>query len=96
VAVYSATKAGLDGMTRGLARELGPRGIRVNSVAPGYFESGMVDQLDDEAKARIIRRTPLGRLASADDIAEVVLFMISPSASFITGQTIVVDGGLTC
>jgi 3-oxoacyl-[acyl-carrier protein] reductase len=68
----------------------------VNSVAPGYFESGMVDQLDDEAKARIIRRTPLGRLASADDIAEVVLFMISPSASFITGQTIVVDGGLTC
>ncbi len=96
VAVYSATKAGLDGMTRGLARELGPRGIRVNSVAPGYFESGMVDQLDDEAKARIIRRTPLGRLASVDDIAEVVLFMISPSASFITGQTIVVDGGLTC
>jgi 3-oxoacyl-[acyl-carrier protein] reductase len=96
VAVYSATKAGLDGMTRGLARELGPRGIRVNSVAPGYFESGMVGQMDDEAKARIIRRTPLGRLASVDDIVEVVLFMISPSASFITGQTIVVDGGLTC
>jgi 3-oxoacyl-[acyl-carrier protein] reductase len=96
VAVYSATKAGLDGMTRGLARELGPRGIRVNSVAPGYFESEMVDQLDAAAKARIIRRTPLGRLALADDIVQVVLFMISPSASFITGQTIVVDGGLTC
>jgi 3-oxoacyl-[acyl-carrier protein] reductase len=96
VAVYSATKAGVDGMTRSLARELGPRGIRVNSVAPGYFESKMVDQLDDAAKARIIRRTPLGRLASVDDIVEVVLFMISPSASFITGQTIAVDGGLTC
>ena len=96
LAVYSATKAGLDGMTRSLARELGPRGIRVNSVAPGYFESEMVDQLDDVAKARITRRTPLGRLAKVDDIVEVVLFMISPSASFITGQTIVVDGGLTC
>jgi 3-oxoacyl-[acyl-carrier protein] reductase len=96
VAVYSATKAGLDGMTRSLARELGPRGIRVNSVAPGYFESEMVDHLDEAAKARIVRRTPLGRLATVDDIAEVVLFMISPSASFITGQTIVVDGGLAC
>jgi 3-oxoacyl-[acyl-carrier protein] reductase len=96
VAVYSATKAGLDGMTRSLARELGPRGIRVNSVAPGYFESEMVGQLNDAAKARITRRTPLGRLASVEDIVEVVLFMISPSASFITGQTIVVDGGLTC
>jgi 3-oxoacyl-[acyl-carrier protein] reductase len=96
VAVYSATKAGLDGMTRSLARELGPRGIRVNSIAPGYFESAMVDQLDDAAKERIIRRTPLGRLASVDDIVGVVLFMISPSASFITGQTIIVDGGLTC
>jgi len=96
VAVYSATKAGLDGMTRSLARELGPRGIRVNSVAPGYFESEMVERLDDTTKARITRRTPLGRLASVNDIVGVVLFMISPSASFITGQTIVVDGGLTC
>jgi 3-oxoacyl-[acyl-carrier protein] reductase len=96
VVVYSATKAGLDGMTRSLARELGPRGIRVNSVAPGYFESEMVNGLNEAAKARITRRTPLGRLATVDDIAAVVLFMISPSASFITGQTIVVDGGLTC
>jgi 3-oxoacyl-[acyl-carrier protein] reductase len=79
-----------------LARELGPRGIRVNSVAPGYFESDMVGRLDEAAKARIARRTPLGRLASVDDVAGVVLFMISPAASFINGQTIVVDGGLTC
>ncbi|MBV8224381.1 MAG: SDR family oxidoreductase [Verrucomicrobia bacterium] len=96
VVVYSATKAGLDGLTRSLARELGPRGIRVNSVAPGYFESEMVNGLDEAAKARIARRTPLGRLATVDDIVQVVLFMMSPSASFITGQTIVVDGGLTC
>jgi 3-oxoacyl-[acyl-carrier protein] reductase len=96
LAIYSATKAGLDGMTRSLARELGPRGIRVNSVAPGYFESDMVGRLDEAAKARIARRTPLGRLASVDDVAGVVLFMISPAASFINGQTIVVDGGLTC
>lgn len=96
LAVYSATKAGLDGLTRSLARELGPRGIRVNSVAPGYFESEMVGQLEDATKARIKRRTPLGRLGSVNDIVEVVLFMMSPSASFITGQTVVVDGGFTC
>ena len=63
VSVYSATKAALDGMTRSLARELGPRNIRVNSVAPGYFESDMVKELPEEATARIKRRTPLGRLS---------------------------------
>src|ERR1700745_2692129 len=88
LAVYSATKAGLDGMTRSLARELGPRGIRVNSVAPGYFESQMVKGLDDRTKERIMPRTPLARLVSVEEIVEVVLFMISPSASFVTGQTI--------
>lgn len=96
VAVYSATKAALDGLTRSLARELGPKHIRVNSVAPGYFESEMVADLTPEAKQRIIRRTPLGRLGTADDMANVVLFLLSPQASFITGQTIVVDGGITC
>jgi len=96
VAVYSATKAALDGFTRSLARELGPRNIRVNSVAPGYFESDMVKELSEEATARIRRRTPLGRLARPSEIAEAVYFLASGQGSFITGQVLVVDGGLTC
>ena len=96
VAVYSATKAALDGLTRSLARELGPMNIRVNSVAPGYFESAMVGELSEDAKKRIQRRTPLGRLADQDEIAEAVYFLASQQGSFITGQTLVVDGGLTC
>lgn len=96
VSVYSATKAALDGMTRSLARELGPRNIRVNSVAPGYFESDMVKDLPEDATARIRRRTPLGRLARQSEIAEAVYFLAGPQGSFITGQVLVVDGGLTC
>ncbi|MXN75276.1 SDR family oxidoreductase [Burkholderia sp. 4701] len=96
VAVYSATKAALDGLTRSLARELGARSIRVNSVAPGYFESDMVQHLDETARARIARRTPLGRLADTADIASVVAFLVSDQAAFVTGQTIAVDGGITC
>ena len=96
VAVYSATKAGLDGLTRSLARELGPRNIRVNSVAPGYFESEMVRGLTEEQKQRILHRTPLGRLARAEDVANAVYFLLSEQASFITGQVLVVDGGITC
>jgi 3-oxoacyl-[acyl-carrier protein] reductase len=96
VAVYSATKAALDGLTRSLARELGPKHIRVNSLAPGYFESEMVGHLSPEAKQRIIRRTPLGRLGTTEDMANAVLFLLSPEASFMTGQTLVVDGGITC
>lgn len=96
VAVYSATKAALDGFTRALARELGPRKIRVNSVAPGYFESDMVGGLSERQRRAIVRNTPLGRLGTIDEIAEVVLFLLSPGAAFITGQTIVLDGGLTC
>jgi 3-oxoacyl-[acyl-carrier protein] reductase len=96
VGVYSATKAALDGLTRSLAREMGTRGIRVNSVAPGYFESAMVDHLTDEQRERIARRTPLGRLATIGEIVEAVVFLTSPAASFITGQTLVVDGGITC
>ncbi len=96
VAVYSATKAALDGLTRSLARELGPRNIRVNSVAPGYFESDMVKDMPPAEKERIARRTPLGRLARVEEVANAVFFLASDQASFITGQTLVVDGGITC
>jgi 3-oxoacyl-[acyl-carrier protein] reductase len=96
VSVYSATKAALDGLTRSLAREVGPNGIRVNSVAPGYFESDMTSELTDRQKAWIVRQTPLRRLGTVDDLVGVVRFLISPAARFFTGQTVVVDGGLTC
>jgi 3-oxoacyl-[acyl-carrier protein] reductase len=96
VAVYSATKAGLDGLGRALARELGPMGIRVNSVVPGFFDSDMTAGVTDGNRDKIARRTPLGRLGTVDEVVDTVLFVISPGSSFLTGQTIVVDGGITC
>ena len=96
VAVYSATKAALDGFTRALARELGPGNVRVNSLAPGYFDSDMVAGLTERQRRSIVRQTPLGRLGTISEVAEVVLFLLSPAAAFMTGQTIVIDGGLTC
>lgn len=96
VAVYGAAKAALDGLTRGLAREVGPAGVRVVSVAPGYFESEMTAGIGDGQRRRIVRRTPLGRLGSVEDVLGVIRFLTSPAASFITGQTITVDGGYTC
>jgi 3-oxoacyl-[acyl-carrier protein] reductase len=96
VAAYSATKAALDGFTRALARELGQRNIRVNSLAPGYFDSDMVGGLSDRQRRAIVRNTPLGRLGTIDEIAEVALFLLSPATAFMTGQTIVIDGGLSC
>jgi 3-oxoacyl-[acyl-carrier protein] reductase len=95
LSVYSATKAGLDGFTRSLARELGSRGITVNSVAPGYLRTEMSHGLDEAQLQQIARRTPAGRLGEPGDIGAVVRFLASDEAGFITGQTIVVDGGLT-
>ena len=83
-------------MARSLARELGPRNIRVNSVAPGYFESDMVKGLTEDQKQRIVRRTSLGRLTSANAVANAIYFLVSEQAAFITGQILVVDGGITC
>jgi 3-oxoacyl-[acyl-carrier protein] reductase len=96
VAVYGATKAAIDGLTRGLARELGARGIRVNSVAPGHLETETGGHLEPRQLEQVARRTPLQRLPELSDVTPVVEFLASPAAGFITGQTIVVDGGLTC
>ncbi len=96
LAVYGATKAALDGFTRSLARELGPRHIRVNAVAPGFLATDMTAELDAAQQTQIVRRTPLGRLGTGDDVAGVVRFLLSPEARFMTGQILTVDGGLTC
>jgi 3-oxoacyl-[acyl-carrier protein] reductase len=96
VAVYGATKAAIDGLTRGLARELGIRGVRVNGVAPGHLETEAGAHLTQKQLDQIARRTPLNRLPELGDVTPVVEFLASPAASFITGQTLVIDGGLTC
>lgn len=96
MAAYSASKAGLDGLTRALARELGRRKITVNSVAPGYVETEMSSILTTGQLAQIVNRTPLGRLATERDVAAVVRFLLSDAGDFVTGQTILVDGGISC
>ena len=91
---YAASKAGLVGVGRSLARELGSRGITTNVVAPGFVETDMTDVLGDDRKAEILAQVPLGRLASPAEIADVVTFLASDSAAYITGALIPVDGGL--
>jgi 3-oxoacyl-[acyl-carrier protein] reductase len=93
LSVYAATKAGLEGFARSLARELGSRGIRVNAVAPGFLETELSASLSEEDRGRIVRRTPLGRLGQVADIVGAVEFLASPRAGFITGQVITIDGG---
>jgi len=95
LAAYSATKAGLDGLTRALARENGRRNITVNSIAPGYLETEMSSTLSDKKRQQIIRRTPMHRLGTVNDITPTIIFMLSDGAAFITGQTITIDGGIT-
>ena len=95
LAAYSATKSGLDGMTRALARELGGRGIRVNSIAPGYLRTEMTHNMSQGRLDQIVRRTPLGRLGIPEDVVGPLIFLLSDAARFITGQVIIVDGGIT-
>jgi 3-oxoacyl-[acyl-carrier protein] reductase len=95
LSVYSATKAALDGFTRAMARELGSRGITVNSVAPGYLRTEMSHGLDEAQLTQISRRTPAGRLGDPEDVAAAVRYLASPEANFVTGHVLVVDGGLT-
>jgi 3-oxoacyl-[acyl-carrier protein] reductase len=96
LSTYSASKAGLDGMTRALAREVGRRNITVNSVAPGYLRTDMSHGLGERQLDQITRRTPLGRLGEPSDVVPMIRFLLSDDSRFITGQTIVVDGGITC
>ena len=91
---YSATKAGLRGLTMALAKELGPSGITVNCVEPGFIDTDMTAEFDGEVRAAVCEDTPLGRLGTPEDVAAAVLFLASDAASFITGQIIGVDGGL--
>ncbi|MBS1721028.1 MAG: 3-oxoacyl-[acyl-carrier-protein] reductase [Armatimonadetes bacterium] len=91
---YSASKAGLVGLTMSTAKELGSRGITCNAVAPGFIESDMTHDLPQEFKDRVVKDAPAGRLGSPDDIVPAVLFLASKEASYITGQTLTVDGGL--
>ncbi|HHY26679.1 MAG TPA: 3-oxoacyl-[acyl-carrier-protein] reductase [Desulfitobacterium dehalogenans] len=91
---YSAAKAGIIGFTKSIARELGSRGIRVNAVAPGYISTDMTESLGEEVKDQVMTQIPLGRMGQPEDIAKTVVFLASPAASYITGQTLAVDGGM--
>jgi 3-oxoacyl-[acyl-carrier protein] reductase len=92
---YSASKAGVIALTRTAARELAPRNINVNAVAPGFIETEMTQGLPDKARQAFLEKIPLGRPGSAEEVAQVVCFLCSPAADYITGQCITIDGGLT-
>jgi 3-oxoacyl-[acyl-carrier protein] reductase len=93
LSVYAATKAALEGFARSLARELGPRGIRVNAVAPGFLETDLSATLSADNRTRIARRTALGRLGLPADVVGAIDFLTTPAAGFITGQVLTIDGG---
>jgi len=91
---YAASKAGIIGFTKALARELATRGVRANAIAPGYVETALTDVLPEDVRGMILANTPLGRLGRPEDVAGAVRFLCSDEASFITGEVLLVDGGL--
>ena len=91
---YAASKAGIIGFTKALAKELGPRGVRVNAVAPGYIDTELTEGLPEDLRGFLLRNTPLGRLGEPRDVAAAVRFLCSDEASFVTGEIMLVDGGL--
>ena len=91
---YAASKAGMVGLTKSLAREVGSRGITVNAVAPGYVETEMTENLNDEVREGFLKQVPCGRMGLPDDVAEAVTFLAGDGAAYITGQVLTVDGGL--
>ena len=91
---YAASKAGIIGFTKSIAREFSSRGITANAVAPGFIQTEMTDKLSDKAREEIFKQIPLGKLGTPKDVAGVCLFLASSDADYITGQTIVVDGGM--
>jgi 3-oxoacyl-[acyl-carrier protein] reductase len=91
---YAAAKAGLLGFTKSLARELGSRGITVNAVAPGFIDTDMTRALSEEQRATLLRQIPAGRLGTPAEVAAAVLFLVSPQAAYITGETLHVNGGM--
>lgn len=93
LSVYASAKAGLEGFTRSLARELGPRKITVNSVAPGFMETAMTSKLQEQHLQKIVNRTPLGRLVECSEVASAVEFLFTDEAKAVSGQTLIVDGG---
>lgn len=91
---YVASKAGIEGMTKSVARELAPKGVTVNAVAPGFIESEMTEVLDDDIKETMLSQIPLNHFGSVDDVSDTVSFLASDKANYITGQTIHVNGGM--